>query len=91
LLVSDGVLRSVFNSPSYQLGLGDYEVRSWTGWHRHVTLVLAAGAFLSVLRYQAEPLGELSTPPFFSPQVGAGSLAAFKAVRALSSGSVLPN
>ncbi len=36
---------------------------------------------LSVLRYQAEPLGELSTPPFFSPQVRAGSLVAFKAVR----------
>jgi len=89
--VSDGVLRSVFNSPAYQLGLGDYEVRSWTGWHRHVTLVLAAGAFLSVLRYQAEPLGELSTAPFFSPHAGAGSLVAFKAVRGLSSASALPN
>jgi len=28
-------------------------------------LVLAAEAFLSVLRYQVELLGELSTPPFF--------------------------
>ena len=84
-------IEECFQFAKDQLGLGDYEVRSWTGWHRHVTLVLAAGAFLSVLRYQAEPLGELSTPPFFSPQVGAGSLAAFKAVRALSSGSVLPN
>ena len=41
---------------------------------------------LSVLRYQAEPLGELSTPPFFSPLVGAGGLAAFKAARGLLSG-----
>lgn len=73
--------------PAYQLGLGDYEVRSWTGWHRHVTLVLAAGAFLSVLRSQAEPLGDLSTPPFFSPHIGAGSLVAFKAARGLSFGS----
>ena len=40
---------------------------------------------LSVLRYQAEPLGELSTPPFFSPHVEAASLVAFKAVRGLSS------
>ena len=84
-------IEECFQFAKDQLGLGDYEVRSWTGWHRHVTLVLAAGAFLSVLRYQAEPLGELSTPPFFSPQVEAGSLAAFKAVRAFSSGSVLPN
>ena len=84
-------IEECFQFAKDQLGLGDYEVRSWTGWHRHVTLVLAAGAFLSVLRYQAKLLGELSTPPFFSPQVGAGSLAAFKAVRGLSSASVLPN
>jgi hypothetical protein len=91
LLVNGGESKSVFNLPSYQLGLGDYEVRSWAGWHRHITLTLAAGAFLSVLPYQAEPLAELSTPPFFSPQIGVGSLVAFKAVRGLSSGSVSPN
>ena len=84
-------IEECFQFTKDQLGLGDYEVRSWTGWHRHVTLVLAAGAFLSVLRYQAEPLGELSTPPFFSLHVGAGSLAAFKAVRGLSSASASPN
>ncbi len=84
-------IEECFQFAKDQLGLGDYEVRSWTGWHRHVTLVLAAGAFLSVLRYQAEPLGELSTPPFFSPQVRAGPLVAFKAVRGLSSASVLPS
>jgi hypothetical protein len=44
-----------------------------------------------LLAYQAEPLGELSTPPFFSPHVEAGSLVAFRAVRGLSSGSVLLN
>jgi hypothetical protein len=81
-------IEECFQFAKDQLGLGDYEVRSWTGWHRHTALVLAAGAFLSVLRYQAEPLGELSTPPFFSPHVGAGSLVAFKAGRGLSSGSV---
>ena len=45
----------------------------------------------SVLRYQAEPLGELSTPAFFSLHIGAGSLVAFKAVRGLSSASASPN
>jgi hypothetical protein len=74
--------------PAYQLGLGDYEVRSWMGWHRHMTLVLAAQAFLWVLRYRVEPLPELAIPPFFSTPVGVGSLAAFKAVRGLLSGSV---
>jgi len=66
------------------LGLGDYEVRSWAGWHRHTALVLAAGAFLSVLRSQVEALGELSTPPLFSPPVEVGSRAVFKAGRRLS-------
>jgi len=44
-----------------QLGLGDYEARSWTGWHRHTVLVLAVQAFLGVLHSQVEPLGL----PFF--------------------------
>lgn len=35
-----------------QLGLDNYEVRSWGGWERHVTLVLLAHV-LSVIRAQA--------------------------------------
>jgi SRSO17 transposase len=29
-------------------------VRSWNGWHRHITLSLLAHAFLEVLRAEAE-------------------------------------
>jgi len=32
------------------LGLDHFEGRSWTGWHRHVTLVTAAHLFLTSLR-----------------------------------------
>ena len=32
-----------------EVGLADYEVRSWTGWHRHVTLSLLAQAALAAL------------------------------------------
>ena len=39
-------IEECFQFAKDQLGLGDYEVRSWTGWHRHVTLVLAAGGNL---------------------------------------------
>lgn len=34
-------------------GLDEYEVRSWTGWHRHVTLSLFALAVVAVIRARA--------------------------------------
>ena len=33
-----------------ECGLEDYEVRTWDAWHRHITLVLLAHAFLNVMR-----------------------------------------
>jgi SRSO17 transposase len=39
-----------FESAKQEVGLADYEVRSWTGWHRHVTLCLLAHAILVVVR-----------------------------------------
>lgn len=35
------------------IGLDEYEVRRWEGWHRHVTLCLLAHAFLAVTRAAA--------------------------------------
>jgi SRSO17 transposase len=32
------------------VGLDQYEVRSWTGWYRHITLAMWAQAFVSVVR-----------------------------------------
>jgi len=43
------------------LGLDQYEVRSYLGWYRHLTLVLLAYAFLVSLCMQAPPA--LPTPP----------------------------
>lgn len=37
-----------------EVGLDQYEVRTWTGWYRHVTLALLAHAVLVVLRAQAQ-------------------------------------
>jgi SRSO17 transposase len=70
-------IEECFKLAKSQLGLADYEVRSWTGWHRHMTLVLAAQVFLSVLRAQVEPRIEgfdSLTPPL----TRTGSLAVFK-------------
>jgi SRSO17 transposase len=33
-----------------EVGLDEYEVRSWQGWYRHITLCMLAQAFLTVLR-----------------------------------------
>jgi SRSO17 transposase len=51
-------IEGAFESSKQESGLADYEVRSWTGWHRHVTLSLLAHAVLAVVRKLA---GEL--PP----------------------------
>src|SRR5262249_43828790 len=40
-----------------EIGLDQYEVRSWHGWHRHITLCLLAQAFLAVTRATAEKGG----------------------------------
>jgi SRSO17 transposase len=39
-----------FESAKQEVGLGDYEVRSWTGWYRHITLSLLAHAVLAAVR-----------------------------------------
>jgi SRSO17 transposase len=33
-----------------EVGLDQYEVRSWQGWHRHITLCLLAHAFLTAMQ-----------------------------------------
>jgi SRSO17 transposase len=37
-----------------EVGLDQYEVRTWTGWYRHITLALLAHAVLVVVRAQAQ-------------------------------------
>lgn len=34
-------------------GLDEYEVRSWVGWYRHITLSMFALALLAVIRSRA--------------------------------------
>jgi SRSO17 transposase len=41
-----------FAAAKGECGLDQYEVRNWTGWHRHVTLALLAHAYLAVVRAQ---------------------------------------
>ena len=39
-----------FEESKGEVGLDQYEVRSWHGWHRHITLALLAHTFLTVMR-----------------------------------------
>jgi SRSO17 transposase len=39
-----------FKMAKQEVGLNDYEVRSWHGWHRHITLAMLALAFLVAMR-----------------------------------------
>jgi hypothetical protein len=38
-----------------QVGLDHYQVRTWTGWHRHITLAMLALAFLATTSPPATP------------------------------------
>lgn len=42
-------IEECFQSSKDQLGLDHCEARSWHGWHRHMSLVMAAAAFLAKL------------------------------------------
>jgi hypothetical protein len=46
-------IEDCFESAKGEAGLDQYEVRTWTGWYRHITLALWAHAFLTVQRHRA--------------------------------------
>jgi SRSO17 transposase len=43
-------IETCFEDSKPLLGMGDYEVRSWPGWHHHMTLVMLAHFFVVRLR-----------------------------------------
>lgn len=71
-------IEQAFEEAKGEVGLDEYEVRSWTGWYRHITLALLAHAFLASIRAATgqERKGGLGAMP-------TGSLQAFKHGRGL--------
>ena len=51
-----------FQTAKGEVGLDQYEVRSWEGWYRHITLSLLAHAYLSVTRAHAQAAGQKKKP-----------------------------
>jgi SRSO17 transposase len=45
-------IETEFETLKGEVGLDEYEVRGWRGWHHHVTLCLLAGAFLLSLQQE---------------------------------------
>jgi SRSO17 transposase len=39
-----------FEAAKQEVGMADYEIRSWHGWYRHIALALLALAFLAAMR-----------------------------------------
>jgi SRSO17 transposase len=46
-----------FEAAKQETGLDEYEVRSWHGWYRHITLSMLALVFLAVIRGKATGQG----------------------------------
>lgn len=56
-------IETCFEEGKQEVGLGDYQVRSWTGWHHHMTLCILAHFFLVRLKLNLqEEAPELTLP-----------------------------
>jgi SRSO17 transposase len=76
-------IESGFEAAKSEVGLDHYEVRSWTGWYRHITLAMWALALLTILR-----AGAIAVEAFkktLRPRQPESPLRAFKASRGLVS------
>lgn len=63
-----------FEVAKQEVGLDDYEVRSWHGWYRHMTLAMLALAFLVAMRVKLNaspsPTANAPSPPMVDLSVG---------------------
>ncbi len=51
-------IEECFETAKGELGLDHYEVRSFQGWQRHITLVMLAHAYLNVLQAKSQDAGD---------------------------------
>lgn len=58
-------IETCFEEGKQEVGLGDYQVRSWTGWHHHMTLCILAHFFLVRLKLNLQE----DAPALTLPQV----------------------
>jgi SRSO17 transposase len=51
-----------FQAAKGQVGLDHYQVRTWTGWHRHITLAMLALALLAAIAAAQSPADDRQIP-----------------------------
>jgi SRSO17 transposase len=73
-----------FECAKAEVGLDHYEVRSWRGWYRHLTLAMWAQAFLSVIRKESD--AEVAPKKGLQKRPATSSMANFKSHRKLQCG-----
>ena len=56
-------IETCFEDGKQSLGMGDYEVRSWRGWHHHMTLCILAHGFLVRARLRLKKSPGVDHPP----------------------------
>ena len=62
-------IETEFETEKRDVGLDEYETRTWAGWHHHVAICLVAGAFLLSLQ---KAWGEKDAPDHPAPGVPGG-------------------
>jgi len=80
-----------FESGKGEVGLDDYEVRSYTGWYRHMTLCLVAHTYLAAARSLANTEEHLSLPKALGLPHRRNRMAAFRRRQGLPSVSASPS
>ena len=63
-------IETEFETEKSDVGLEEYETRTWAGWHHHVAICLLAGAFLLSLQ---QAWGEKDAPDHPAPSVPGGA------------------
>jgi SRSO17 transposase len=57
-------IEECFESSKGEVGLDQYEVRTWTGWYRHITLAMVAHSFLVITKSKLFPPERVRRRPF---------------------------
>ncbi len=50
-------IEECFESGKNEVGLDDYQVRTWDAWHRHITLAMLAHSFLAITAHKVKKGG----------------------------------